>query len=338
MTVSSLRPSGFRTMLNIHQEIHGRVPELVAALPIDPEALIKHVFCPFVNHRDRRPSFRIDASKARFYCSCTSRGGSLVDLVLRLHGHENASDAIQWIRAQLNRNHTSSGPITAYGMNKLGSTATLSTMPVEPAKRYARQTIFSAVLDRCIPGNCSPNSLHPYVRRKGILPINAVVDPFTKRLVLKVHDVDGVLQGLQFIDANGQKRFARGTKLHGNGLLIGELGRKTQLAFCEGWATGVTIHRVLGIPVVVTFSANNLMAAAQRFAVLAKQRYIFGENDTHGAGQQAARDAAEAVQGRFWLPPEKFIGDFNDFHTPYYRGYITNHSPTRFGIVTHLPT
>src|SRR6478609_8303519 len=81
--------------------------------------------------------------------------------------------------AQLNRNHASLGPLTANGTNKLASATTLSTMPVESANRYARQTIFSAVLDRCTPGNCSPNSLHPYVRRKGILPINAMFDPFT---------------------------------------------------------------------------------------------------------------------------------------------------------------
>src|SRR4051812_203324 len=118
MTAPELSSPGFPIKLDIHQEIQGSVPELVAALGIDLKALQKHVHCPFENHEDRRPSFRVDARKARFYCSCTPRGGSMVDLVLRLLGHENASGAIKWIRAKLNCNNVPLGLVTPKSTGK----------------------------------------------------------------------------------------------------------------------------------------------------------------------------------------------------------------------------
>jgi phage/plasmid primase-like uncharacterized protein len=324
--------AGSLTKFDIHQEIRGRVPELVTALAIDPESLHKHIHCPFESHQDRHPSFRIDAAKARFFCSCTPRGGSMIDLVMRLHTLQNASGAIGWIRAQLNGQ---TGPSVHDKPNKKSvfpMAARISGMPVTQANRYPKRVSFEAVVARCKPANCSPNSLHPYAKKKGILPIEAMLDPVTNKLVLQVHDVNGTLQGLQFIDVNGEKRFAAGTKLLGNGCILGEPCPEEPVAFCEGWATGVAIHCVLDIAVVVTFSANNLVAAAQRFSVLTQQRYIFGENDDHGVGQRAAKDAAATVRGRLWLPPDKFIGDFNDFHTPLFKGRITHHSSTRFGV------
>lgn len=87
LQISSIFPS---IKPDIHQEIQGRVPEILTALGIDPAALRKHIHCPFKAHEDRHPSFRIDASKARFYCSCTHGSGSMIDLVMRLHGHSTA--------------------------------------------------------------------------------------------------------------------------------------------------------------------------------------------------------------------------------------------------------
>jgi phage/plasmid primase-like uncharacterized protein len=336
MTSLKLRAARSDTKLDIHQEIHGRVPELVTALAIDPESLHKHIHCPFDAHEDRHPSFRVDTTKARFYCSCTPRGGSMIDLVMRLHVHKNAASAIGWIRTQLNGQTGQPSADKPNGTSRFTVAGRISQMPVAQASRYPSQVSFGAILGRCRPANHSPSSLHPYAKKKGILPIGAMVDPVTNKLVVKVHDVSGSIHGLQSIDAGGEKRFAAGSKLLGNGCVLGEPCSEAPLAFCEGWATGVAIHCALGIPVVVTFSANNLVAAAQRFSVLSQQRYVFGENDIHGAGQRAAMSAATAVQAWLWLPPEDFIGDFNDFYTPMFKGRITNHSSTRFGVVRHL--
>lgn len=303
--------------LDIHQEIAGRAPELVAALEIDAVALTKHIRCPFSEHEDRHPSFRIDATNGRFYCSCTHRGGSIVDLVMRLHRHNDARSAIGWIRAQLNRMTAPVDYDTKIGSGRMDCAKTVPALSASKPSPSIFQPNFNAVLTQYDPANCSPGSVHPYARRKSILPIGALHDPKTNRLVLRIHDVSGRTRGIQFIDVAGEKRFARGSKLTGNGLLLGECRPGTQLGLCEGWATGVAIHGRLGIPVVVAFSANNLMAAACAFSALSCPIVVFGENDIHGEGQRQACKAADKVNGGLWLPPSDFLGDFNDFASPF---------------------
>ena len=75
-------------MTDIHDRIRGRETDLLRAVGIEPPERGGHVTCPFPGHADRHPSWRWDARKRRFYCSCTPGGGTVIDAVMRMKGLE----------------------------------------------------------------------------------------------------------------------------------------------------------------------------------------------------------------------------------------------------------
>jgi len=172
---------------------------------------------------------------------------------------------------------------------------------------------WDAFLQQCIPATG-----HAYCRNKGIPPIGALIDPKTGHLILRVHDVGGQTRGYQVITATGEKRFAKGTEFLQHGLLLGQLGQSDTLEVCEGWATGVTLHIHLKTPVLVTFSAHNLLLAARPYRALVTKMRIFGDHDKNEVGQNAATAAARELAAELHLPPvpEGFKGsvDFNDLY------------------------
>jgi putative DNA primase/helicase len=98
----------------------------------------------------------------------------------------------------------------------------------------------------------------------------------------------------------------------------------------EGFSTGATIRELIGLPVAVAFSANNLFAVARQFrqAYPDAPIYIAGDNDHWKAreldargrpkpnvGRIAAEKAASSVAGITILPefkPEDRGTDWND--------------------------
>jgi putative DNA primase/helicase len=81
---------------------------------------------------------------------------------------------------------------------------------------------------------------------------------FNRRLMVPVRDIEGTLQGLQWISPDGEKIFGTGTRKEGRFHLIGEVSTEKPLAFAEGYATGATVHMATGWPVVVCFDAGNI--------------------------------------------------------------------------------
>ena len=142
-----------------------------------------------------------------------------------------------------------------------------------------------------------PATDHPYLTRKGITGEGLRVD-LSGRLLVPVYDAKtGALISVQRIDREGDKRFLKGTTTEtGHWTIPGATPR----IFCEGVATGATIHAATGREVVVCFSAGNLpvvtgilaqpgdVAAADNDNA-AKPRERFGKRlDTYGAGHRAA--------------------------------------------------
>lgn len=150
---------------------------------------------------------------------------------------------------------------------------------------------------------------HPYLAKKKIQPHDA--RQYKNALVIPLHDESGRLVSLQFITADGQKRFLSGGKKQGCFFIIGDLTDKILIA--EGFATGCSLYEATGEMVVVGFDADNLEHVARIF----RQKYpnaeivICGDNDLSGTGQEAANKAALAVDG-FVLIPEIPGKDWND--------------------------
>jgi len=86
---------------------------------------------------------------------------------------------------------------------------------------------------------------HGYVTRKGIEPFNTCQHP-DGSVTLPVFAADGTLQSLQFIGADGGKRFLSQGKMKGGRLFIGEPVNGKPLFLAEGWATACSIREANG--------------------------------------------------------------------------------------------
>lgn len=145
---------------------------------------------------------------------------------------------------------------------------------------------------------------HPYLVRKRIQPNGARLQG--DALVLPMLAA-GEIQSLQFIGADGDKRFLPGGRVKGCYFSIGNPTGAAGLVICEGFATGASIHEATGYPVAVAFNAGNLSAVAQ--AMRAKfpdlPLIVCGDDDhrTEGnPGKTKAMEAAQAVGGKLALP------------------------------------
>lgn len=151
---------------------------------------------------------------------------------------------------------------------------------------------------------------HPYLAAKKIKPFGA--REFAGALVIPLYNADKALVNLQFINADGTKRFLSGGRKNGCFFPIGEPTDK--LLICEGFATGASLRDHTGHCVIVAFDAGNLKPVALEINSLFKGHEIIvcADNDESGVGQKAAEDAALAVYGSVLMPPN--VGeDWNDY-------------------------
>jgi len=156
------------------------------------------------------------------------------------------------------------------------------------------------------------------------------VDPFGVRfegnsLVIPLQDITGKLWSLQWISADGSKRFLTGGRKKGCFHLIGNLTEGQPITITEGYATGASVHMATGHPTVVAFDAGNLEPVIEEL----KKAYphspitIAGDDDrwkTTNTGREKAEEAAQKYACSFVFPEFKNVPteskptDFNDLH------------------------
>lgn len=144
---------------------------------------------------------------------------------------------------------------------------------------------------------------HAYLKAKGVKPYG--IKALRLSLMVPARNSDGQLTTLQFINADGSKRFLTGGKITGSYFSIGKPDKV--LLICEGFATGASLFEATGYAVAVAFNAGNLKPVAE--ALRAKfpdlQILICGDNDvaTEGnPGLTKAREAAQAIGAKFVVP------------------------------------
>lgn len=122
----------------------------------------------------------------------------------------------------------------------------------------------------------------------------------TKWLVIPGRDVQDNLLTVQAIDEQGNKMFASGARKKGAFHLIGvrrvrHLATAPAVLFCEGYATGASLHEATGLPVVVAFDAGNLVEVARQLAPLlpaGQTRIVCADNDQFFMERAIAKIAA----------------------------------------------
>lgn len=144
---------------------------------------------------------------------------------------------------------------------------------------------------------------HAYLKAKGVKPYG--IKSLRLSLMVPARNSDGQLTTLQFINADGSKRFLTGGKITGSYFSIGKPDKV--LLICEGFATGASLFEATGYAVAVAFNAGNLRPVAE--ALRAKfpdlTILICGDNDigTEGnPGLTKAREAAQAIGAKFVVP------------------------------------
>ena len=165
--------------------------------------------------------------------------------------------------------------------------------------------------------------LHTYRLAKGVQPY-LLRQSGQGRLLVPLCD-DGRLVNLQIITPDGGKRFLKDGRVQGCYSPLGKFSEGCRLYVCEGWATGATLHKNTGSPVVCAMNAGNLKPVA----VAMRERYgatldlvIAGDDDRKtigNPGKRAANQAARATDARVVFPewPDDApsdLSDFNDLH------------------------
>ena len=137
------------------------------------------------------------------------------------------------------------------------------------------------------------------------------------RLIFPLYDSAGNISSLQYITAEGEKRFFPGGAVKGCFNIIGDVRDITQsgkLYVCEGFATAATIADVTGKPVSMAFSAGNIpeTVKAMRELFPAREIIIVADNDENGVGISYANKAALEYGAKVVFPPS--VGqDANDY-------------------------
>ncbi|MDY0185564.1 MAG: toprim domain-containing protein [Desulfuromonadaceae bacterium] len=140
---------------------------------------------------------------------------------------------------------------------------------------------------------------HPYLVKKQVKPYH--LRQLRESLLVPVCTVGGALIGLQFISADGSKRFLSGTASKANLCQIGTITDLVLIA--EGYATAASLHAATGYPCAVSFSAGNLRPVAEAIQAQHPQTTIIICADADPVGMAAAQEAAESVNG-FWVAPD----------------------------------
>ena len=169
----------------------------------------------------------------------------------------------------------------------------------------------------------TPAGVHPYLLAKGVKPYGVKI--LKGSLLVPLRNASGVITSLQFIQADGTKKFLTGGEVVGSYFAIGK--HKHFLCICEGFATGASIFEATGFRVAVAFNAGNLAAVAR---VMRKKFpdftiIICADNDVNrdvNLGLSKAADAAEQIHAMLAvakfqeseLIDGKTPTDFNDLH------------------------
>jgi putative DNA primase/helicase len=294
----------------LRQAATGRWPEILQSAGIGGEYLKnQHGPCPACGGKDR---FRFDDIEGRGTFICTQSGAGDGFKLLELYLKTDFEGAARFVEGYL------------------------GIQPTKTAKAYWKtpQDAISAW------PQLTPAVSHPYLKRKGIQAHGARING--DELVIPVcSDLAGTVVSVQKIlpakKGGKDKFFIKGTEKKGNFFLIGgdlidlETGAEwceipavfeggpalpaRVLLFCEGFATGATLHESTGLPVVVCFDADNVPPVAKKLRTELTDAIFIYCTDADIKGREAAKKAVKAAIGMGCIPefePGQEGTDFND--------------------------
>lgn len=153
-----------------------------------------------------------------------------------------------------------------------------------------------------------------YLDAKGITALNGA--RIWRDLVVVPMRSGGKITGLQFISADGSKRFLTGSQKDGAYHAMASRGEALdKIIIAEGYATAAAVRAALGLPVIVAFDAGNLKSVARaiRKANADAEIMFAADNDKwtakpdgtpYNPGLSSAQQAAVAIGGARVVAPD----------------------------------
>ncbi len=173
----------------------------------------------------------------------------------------------------------------------------------------------AAELEREMASMGQLDSGHQYLVSKGIDSASVRADVKGDRgdIVIPIRDVEGKIQSVQRIGPDGQKHNARGARMSGGSVLVGQDTGRGPVYVASGFATAAAIHQATGAPVWAAMSDANMRTIAEGLAKRNGNRpmVVCGDDDhlakdgkgrPRNAGEIAARAAAEAAGAAVVMP------------------------------------
>lgn len=144
---------------------------------------------------------------------------------------------------------------------------------------------------------------HPYLQRKQVPAIG--IRQLREQLLIPLRDAHGTLHSLQFIGADGSKKFLTGGRVAGCYFAMGR--PRNALLLCEGYATAATVFAATGEATAVAFNAGNLPTVARALrSKFPHIKIVVCADDDAGTpgnpGVTKATEAARAVRGVVAVP------------------------------------
>jgi putative DNA primase/helicase len=279
----------------------------------------KHGACPVCGGKDR---FHFDDKEGRGTWICRQcdgkQAGDGLDLVCKATGKDNKAASL--LVAQV------LGLSAGLDMAAIKANEARAKQQAEQERqREQAKNKAAAELAHNILNQCQPAKGHPYLVGKGLAECEAfilqaaVAGKEKGLLVIPLYNSAGELTTCQTIDDTGHKYLLSGGRKEGS---FHRIAGYEVLAICEGYATGLSIHRATGFTVYCAIDAGNLRAVAESVRAQHPQAKIIlaADNDAdhqENIGLLKAQAAADAIGGVVVLPP--ISGDWNDYHQQYGR-------------------
>ncbi|MEM6048991.1 primase-helicase zinc-binding domain-containing protein [Erwinia sp. P7711] len=279
----------------------GHWPQLLPELGISINAAGQHSPCPVCGGKDR---FRFDNQAGRGTWVCNQCG---------------AGDGLALVEKALDVN-TKEAACRVAGLIGTLPVKQVQTSTDKTDEEKARVRINAAKEAGRLVSTAQTATGNAYLTGKGLADVSTLTLTTTRRisdttyqpgdLLVPLTDFSGDTVNAQLINADGTKRTLAGGQVKEAFHRLGE--PRDTLWLTEGYATGLTVHRLTGQAVYVALSANNLPALAERLHAEYPEALVMiaADNDENGTGQLRAEAAAKRCNGKPALPP--VTGDWND--------------------------
>ncbi len=167
----------------------------------------------------------------------------------------------------------------------------------------------------------------PYLAKKHVLPYNLHINTASNCLAVPLKDINGKIQSLQWIEADGKKTFFEGAPVKGAfwSIALDTLqGNNSEILLVgEGFATMAKVYKLTNLPCVAAMNCGNLSEISQQLKnkytkitiiIMADDDKVTEQKNGFNPGVDAAQKVIKAGFAKTFLtPPFKSPEDGTDW-------------------------